>query len=75
MLKDKDGNVYCASHCENKTNDINDSFITCPKCGVGHLVERKATRGKNMGNIFYGCSNYPKCKNIVSSDEYNKLIK
>tara|TARA_R110002110_G_scaffold119309_2_gene293737 strand:- start:21141 stop:23306 length:2166 start_codon:yes stop_codon:yes gene_type:complete len=31
----------------------------CPKCKTGYLVERKSARGK-----FYGCSGYPKCKNI-----------
>jgi DNA topoisomerase-1 len=31
--------------------------LKCPKCGVGDLAERKARRG----NIFWGCTNYPKC--------------
>ncbi len=30
---------------------------TCPSCG-GDIIERKTKKGK----IFYGCSNYPKCK-------------
>lgn len=33
---------------------------TCPKCG-GMIVERKTKRGK----VFYGCSNFPKCKVAV----------
>lgn len=32
----------------------------CPKCGVP-LVIRKSKRG-----TFYGCPNYPKCREIVS---------
>ena len=28
-----------------------------PKCGDGDIAERKARRG----NLFYGCTNYPKC--------------
>ncbi len=31
--------------------------VTCPKCGEGEIVEKKARRG----NIFYGCSRYPDC--------------
>jgi DNA topoisomerase-1 len=31
--------------------------MKCPKCGTGDLAERKARRG----NIFWGCTNYPKC--------------
>lgn len=37
--------------------------LKCPKCN-GELILRTAKRGKNKGNSFYGCSNYPKCKYI-----------
>lgn len=33
----------------------------CPDCG-GELVMRVAQHGKNAGNKFWGCSNFPKCK-------------
>jgi DNA topoisomerase-1 len=32
--------------------------VACPKNNDGHLVPRRARR---TGNVFYGCSNYPKC--------------
>jgi hypothetical protein len=35
----------------------------CPRCG-NKLVLRTAKRGENVGNQFYGCSNYPKCRYI-----------
>lgn len=35
----------------------------CPKCN-GTLILRRATRGANAGNQFYGCENYPRCKYI-----------
>ena len=31
--------------------------LKCPKCGTGDIAERKAKRG----NLFWGCTNYPKC--------------
>jgi DNA topoisomerase-1 len=31
--------------------------MKCPKCGTGDIAERKARRG----NVFWGCTNYPKC--------------
>src|SRR6266571_3375011 len=31
--------------------------ITCPKCGVGDLAERRTKRGRT----FYGCLRYPDC--------------
>lgn len=35
----------------------------CPKCSIP-MVKRKATQGANSGKEFYGCSNYPKCREI-----------
>ena len=32
--------------------------VACPKNNDGHLVARRARR---TGNVFWGCSNYPKC--------------
>ncbi len=37
------------------------STALCPKCG-GELVERTAKKGKNAGQKFFGCSNFPKCR-------------
>lgn len=38
--------------------------VLCPKCGAV-MIKRKATKGANAGNEFYGCSQYPKCRGIV----------
>lgn len=35
--------------------------IRCPLCGSDMLL-RKARKGPNTGNFFYGCSRYPGCK-------------
>jgi len=37
---------------------------SCSKCGAG-MVLRKASKGKNAGNEFWGCSAFPKCRNII----------
>ncbi len=76
MLKDKNGNLYCSLHCENKKEEPveNALEVKCPKCGKGHMVKRVASKGKNKGSTFYGCSNFPKCKNIISLEEYNMLL-
>ena len=31
--------------------------VSCPKCEIGDLVERRTRKGR----IFYGCSRYPEC--------------
>ena len=36
---------------------------TCSKCGA-KMVLRKATKGKNAGNHFWGCRSFPKCRNV-----------
>ncbi|MBI4991812.1 MAG: type I DNA topoisomerase [Candidatus Harrisonbacteria bacterium] len=33
----------------------------CPKCSEGEIVERKVSRGRVRGKIFWGCLRYPKC--------------
>lgn len=35
--------------------------VTCPKCKVGEVIERKSKRGRK----FYGCSNYPNCDFVM----------
>jgi len=49
--------VSCSGYPDCKYIKQNTIGMTCPKCHEGDLVEKKARRG----NIFYGCSNYPKC--------------
>ncbi len=39
----------------------------CPKCGQP-MVLRTASTGANRGKTFWGCINYPKCKEIIAKD-------
>ena len=39
--------------------------VVCPKCGAA-MVLRRAGKGANAGNEFYGCSRFPKCRGIVN---------
>jgi DNA-binding helix-hairpin-helix protein with protein kinase domain len=38
---------------------------SCPKCG-GVMVRKRARKGRNAGNYFWGCSRYPSCKGTRS---------
>ena len=38
---------------------------TCPRCGVA-MVMRTASRGARKGEQFYGCSNYPRCRETAA---------
>lgn len=59
-----DGEHPTTSEIESVKQDNEEGqVLKCPKCG-GKLVLRIATKGANVGNRFYGCSNYPRCKYI-----------
>ncbi len=44
-------------NCKGIVNVEKRIGFTCPKCGEGHLTERKSRYGKP----FYGCNRYPDC--------------
>ena len=46
-------------------NVVPDGKPLCPKCG-SPMVLRVAKTGTHQGEQFYACSNYPKCRGIVS---------
>lgn len=38
----------------------------CPKCGIPMLL-RTASQGEHKGQQFYGCQNYPRCREVHKS--------
>lgn len=51
---------------ENEKNILQEKI--CPECG-NNLVLRVAKHGINVGEKFYGCSNFPKCRYIEKLKE------
>lgn len=41
-----------------------DKIPICKKCGIP-MVLRMSSRGSNKGQSFYGCSNYPQCRETI----------
>ncbi|MFK5914991.1 MAG: topoisomerase DNA-binding C4 zinc finger domain-containing protein [Woeseiaceae bacterium] len=37
----------------------------CPKCKKP-MIKRSAKKGKNIGNEFWGCSGFPKCRGVIT---------
>lgn len=35
--------------------------LKCLKCNEGDIIERRVSRGRTRGKIFWGCSRYPAC--------------
>jgi hypothetical protein len=46
-----------------ETASSNASVTMCPNCGVP-MVVRQARQGVNAGRDFYGCINYPRCREM-----------
>jgi len=40
----------------------------CPQCGAS-MVKRTAKKGSNAGEVFWGCTGYPKCKGTRAFEE------
>ena len=52
-------------HLQERASPIKESAPHCPKCGSG-MVLRNARKGKNAGNTFWGCTQFPSCRGIVN---------
>ncbi len=50
--------------CRNTKPIVKETGVGCPKCGKGHIVERRSKKGR----LFYGCDRYPEC-DYVSWDK------
>lgn len=51
----------------------NENDVKCPVCHSGKMIERKKSKGKGKGSIFYGCSNFPTCKTAITVEKYEEL--
>lgn len=51
-----------------QANDGADAGFPCPACG-GEMRIRYAKQGPAAGQQFYGCGNYPKCDQVVDTEE------
>lgn len=40
-----------------------ENIPLCPKCGIP-MVKRTVSKGVNIGKQFYGCVNFPKCREV-----------
>jgi hypothetical protein len=47
-----------------EARSLADPAPSCPKCGERMLL-RTAQRGAKAGEQFYGCPNYPRCREII----------
>ncbi|WP_028865217.1 nuclease-related domain-containing protein [Psychromonas aquimarina] len=46
------------------SDEKENSEPVCPKCGSA-MTLRVAKKGKNAGNQFWGCTNFPQCRKVI----------
>jgi DNA topoisomerase-1 len=63
------GRYLSCPSCGATKSIVEDTGITCPKCGKGHIVRRKSKRGR----YFYGCSEYPNCDMVLWNEPVDKF--
>lgn len=67
-------NIIQSKEQNNRSNHFHDvdgnkpQCQVCPKCGSA-MIRRTAKRGANAGNKFWGCSSYPKCREIININQ------
>ena len=59
----EESTIDLSEESEQPIEDKKEEEMFCPLCG-GKLVLRKAKHGSHVGEEFYGCTNYPRCKYI-----------
>jgi len=62
LLKNEVG-VLATPPSKPQTNQLAGSIPLCPKCGIP-MVLRTVSQGDHKGKQFYGCQNYPKCREM-----------
>ena len=62
LLRDR-GAVSEVSRTVSAGQAVRDSVPLCPKCGIP-MVLRTVKKGKYKGKQFYGCRNYPNCREV-----------
>lgn len=59
---------------KNMKSEVKKIGLKCPKCAEGEIVERRVSKGRARGKIFWGCGRYPKCDYAVWENPLNPPI-
>ena len=51
---------------DNPVEEMPELEPLCPICSC-EMIKRTARKGKNAGNTFWGCSQFPNCRGVISN--------
>jgi len=57
---------YEEQEIEEEQDEMPEIEPLCPICSR-EMIKRTARKGKNAGNTFWGCSQFPNCRGVVSN--------
>ena len=63
-----DSDVVISEDVIEESNDL----PLCPVCGK-KMVKREAKKGKSAGKVFFGCSQFPKCRGVVELEDKSSV--
>ena len=64
-LSQMSGEPTVVEEVEANIDDMPELEPLCPICSR-EMIKRTAKKGKNAGNTFWGCSQFPNCRGIIS---------
>ena len=64
-LSQMSGEPSVEEEVEPNIDDMPELEPLCPICSR-EMIKRTAKKGKNAGNTFWGCSQFPNCRGIIS---------
>lgn len=64
LIHQPDNFNLASGHTARKNVD-DVAALMCPRCG-SPMIKRKASHGDNAGKEFWGCSRFPKCREIIN---------
>lgn len=64
ILQDKVASSVSSQPVPTTANPSGNAVPLCPKCNIP-MVLRTVTQGEHKGKQFYGCINYPRCREVL----------
>jgi len=65
LFQERTNDSIVNSKGKEQIEEKGEPSLVCPQCG-SLMIKRRAAKGSNAGNEFWGCSGFPKCRGIVN---------
>lgn len=66
LSSSNDDSINDEEAVDNTVEEMPEIEPLCPICS-SEMIKRTARKGKNAGNTFWGCSQFPNCRGVISN--------